>query len=324
MPANLTPAYRKAEEAYRQASTVAEKVEALEEMLRQIPKHKGTDHLQADLKRRLAKLREEGERHRGKGGFDLFHIPRQGAGQALVLGLPNSGKSALVTALTQARPQVAPFPFTTHAPLPGMMRFEDVQIQLVDLPPYTTDGMPPGMIGALRNADLLVVCLDISAPDLLDQAEATFAVLADKGLSLPGRPFPENGFTKPMLVLGTKADLPGALANLEALRELLPELPETHPVSAEMAQGLDDFPARCFEALGVVRAYGKLPGREPDLSSPFTLPRGSTVMDFARAVHRGLADELKYARIWGSSRFEGQTVERDHPLADKDIVELHL
>lgn len=324
MPANLTPAYRRAEEAFRQASSVAEKIEALEEMLRLIPKHKGTDHLQADLKRRLARLREEGERHRGKGGFDLFHIPRQGAGQALVIGFPNTGKSSLVLALTQARPLVAPYPFSTHTPLPGMMHFEDVQIQLVDMPPYTADGMPPGMIGALRLADLLVVCLDLAAPELLEQAEAAFAVMAARGLVPADRPCPENGMTKPMIAAGTRADLQGALENLSVLRELLPDLPNLCPVSSQTRLGLDDFPRRCFDALGIVRAYGKMPGREPDFSAPFTFRRGSTVLDFARAVHRGLADDLKYARVWGSARFPGQAVEKDYPLADRDVVELHF
>ena len=323
MPANLTPEYRRAEGIYRQASTVTEKTQALEHMLRVIPKHKGTDHIRGDIRHRLAKLRAAAGQKQGKAGIDPFHVEKQGAGQIAVVGMPNTGKSALVAAVSKARVNVAPFPFATHAAVPGMMPFEDVQIQLVDLPPVTVDGVVPGMMGTLWNADALLVCIDLAADDLLEQADMCFAVIAERGLARRGRQLPEEEGAKPMLTVGTKVDMPGAPENLQAFRELRQDLEPVLATSAERGDGLDELAPVCFEMLDIVRAYSKQPGKPPDTDDPFTLPRGSTVSDLARAVHRELAESLKYARIWGSGKFDGQTVNRDHVLVDRDVIELH-
>jgi len=324
MPANLTPQFRKAEEVYRLASTAPEKIAALEEMLRLVPKHKGTEHVQGDIKSRLAKLRKAGEQRKGKGGPDPFHVEKHGAGQFAVVGAPNVGKSALVAAVSEARVNVAAYPFATHAPAPGMMAFKDIQIQLVDLPPVTSDGMPTGMMGTLRNADGILVCLDLSADDLLEQADICFGLMAARGLVPLGAELPEGGEAKPMLLLGTKADADHAMENLEVLRELRPDLGDLLATSAEQGAGLAELAQRCFEMLDIVRVYSKQPGEPADIDDPFTLSRGSTVVDLARAVHGDFAGSLRYARIWGSGKFDGQTVQRDHILADKDIVELHV
>jgi len=139
MPANLTPQYKQAEERFRAAATHDEKLDALREMIALLPKHKGTEKLYADLKKRLAKLEEEGAHtHRGATRHDdPGHVRREGAGQWVLVGPPNAGKSALLAALTNAHPEVAPYPFTTRVPLPGMMAFEDLLVQLVDTPPVS-------------------------------------------------------------------------------------------------------------------------------------------------------------------------------------------
>ncbi|MHC5138050.1 MAG: GTPase [Planctomycetota bacterium] len=146
MPANLTQQYKKAEQRFKAAGTDEERLEALEEMLREIPKHKGTEHLQADLKKRRSKLKAaiEGGGKKSGGGkhVDVFHVPKSGAGQVALVGMPNVGKSAILAALTHAHVQVADYPFTTDKPAPGMAQFEDVQIQLVDAPPITADFAP--------------------------------------------------------------------------------------------------------------------------------------------------------------------------------------
>jgi len=325
MPANLTPDYLKAERAFRQAKTAAEKIAALEEMLATIPKHKGTEKMQADIKHRIAKVRSAATQARGKGGgVDVFFVEKQGAGQVALVGTPNAGKSSLVAAVSHAKVKVAPYPYATHAPVPGMMPFEDIQIQLVDLPPVSAEGLVPGMTGTLRNADILMICLDLSAGDVLEQVEVCLRALEAKGLVREGREGPEGAVAKRTIFVGTKADAPGAKDNLEALRGLRTDLEPFVVTSAETREGLEDLGKRLFAMLDVVRVYSKEPGKPADLDQPFIVPRGSTVMDLAETIHRELAQNLKRARIWGGGKYDGQAVQRDHVLADKDVIELHV
>jgi len=323
MPANLTPDYLKAERAFREAKSDAERVAALEAMYATIPKHKGTEKMQADIRHRLAKTRAAAEQKKAAGGVDLFFVEKHGAGQAALVGAPNSGKSALVATLTKAHVNVAPYPFATHGPVPGMMAFEDVQIQLIDLPPVTSDGIIPGMIGTLRNADVLLVCVDLAAADLLDQVDLCFGVMAQRGLVPAGQEASAGGLAKAMLLVGTKVDSPGAAENFEALRELQGDRVPMIATSVETRAGLDDLARQCFEALGVIRVYSKEPGKPADMKKPFVLRRGSTVLDMAAAVHRDLATNLKRARIWGAGVYDGQPAEKHHVLSDRDVIELH-
>jgi ribosome-interacting GTPase 1 len=330
MPANLTPQYLKAEEAYREAKTVPDRIAALEEMLRAMPKHKGTDHLQADLKRRLAKLRDEAtqEAKSKKKSFDPFRVERHGAGQVVVLGGPNSGKSALVAKLTNAPTQVAPYPFSTTAPIPGMLRFEDVSFQLVDLPPLLGEEVPGGMLGLAKSADGALLLADLAAPEVLEHLESILRAF-DAGRARlfdpERRPAPEPlVHDLPCLFLANKVDLAGAPEILPLVEEMVRDRFRPLPISAERGDGLDAIPRRIFDLLDLVRIYSKLPGKPPDLGAPFALRRGATVVDFAGAIHRDFPGHLREARLWGSSRFEGQAVPRDHVLKDKDVVELHV
>ncbi|HHX74794.1 MAG TPA: TGS domain-containing protein [Firmicutes bacterium] len=317
MPANLTPQYYAAEARYKKAGTPEEKLEALQEMLATIPKHKGTEKLQADIKKRLSQLREESQqRKKQKGGYNPFHVEKQGAGQVVLTGFPNTGKSALVATLTRAKVKVADFPFTTTVPASGMMPYEDILIQLVDTPPLTADGLPPGLAGTLRNADLLLLCIDLNAGDCLEQLETTVNLLEERGIIDPEG---ENPVAVPYLVLGLKADLPHADDNLAILRELRPDL-KIMPLSVN--GDLTQLGEKIFRALDVIRIYGKAPGKKADLKRPFILKNGSTVLDLAYQIHRDFPQRLKSALVWGSARFEGQAVPKDYLLQDKDIVEL--
>jgi len=324
MPANLPPDYHKAEARFRRAGTPAEKIAALEEMYARLPKHKGTDKIQADLRRKMAKVRQAAQEARGKGGVDPFHVERHGAGGFALVGTPNAGKSALVHAVSGAPVKVAPYPFATHGPVPGMMPFEDIQIQLIDLPPLTRDGLVPGMLGTVRAADGLLLVADLSATDLLEQIDTVLEVLSARGVvPAPAEP-PEGGQASPVLLVGTKVDVDPARDNLAALRDLRPDLPPALAVSAETGEGLDALARRCFEMLDVVRVYSKEPGKPADMEKPFVLPRGSTVRDMASAVHRDFARHLKRARIWGEGMYDGQPVQQDHVLSDTDVIELHV
>ena len=312
MPANLTPAYFKAEQWYRQATTAEEKILALEQMLAVMPKHKGTDKLKADLRQKLSALREGEEKRRKSGGVDIFHVPRTGAGQVVLLGMPNSGKSSIVGLLTDAKVHIADFPFATHAPVPGVMKFEDVPIELVDMPPITAEIVMPGQVGTYRNCDLIAIVIDLSA-DIDEQWKVCLDFLETRNL-LPG---------KKAVCICTKSDI-AANGAIDKVKQFCDNRFETIVVSVDTGEGLGELPAMLFKLLGIIRVYAKPPGKKPDMNEPFTIPAGSTVLDLARVIHRELAEKLKHARIWGTNVYEGQSVQRNHVLNDKDIVELHF
>jgi len=325
MPANVTPEYEKAEQRYRQAVGDAERLAALQDMLSTIPKHKGTEKMQADIKRRISQLRKEQQKVGHSKGPDPFHIPKSGAGQVALVGPPNTGKSSLLVATTNAEARVAEYPFTTVVPHPGMWHKDDVQIELVDTPPLTADHIPSGLLGTIRNAD--IVCVVIEAGDTApDQAETVLGVLSVRGLSLRTARHNELNAAEPSvrtgLVIANKADTATPRAT-DALRELLAGTLEVMPVSARTGHGLDDWFNRLWELLAMIRVYSKEPGKPPDLHKPFTLPAGSTVADLARQIHRDLSETMKFARLWGHGRFEGQQVHKTEPLQDRDIVEIH-
>ncbi len=325
MPANLTPEYLAAEARFKSVKTTPEKIEALEEMFSTIPKHKGTEKMQADIKRRLAKLRsEQSKRPASRAGL-LYKVDKEGAGQLTMVGPPNSGKSALVRALSHATPEVADYPFTTRAPQPGMMPFEDIQFQLVDLPPVHPELHESWVYQIIRNADAGLIVVDLSDPDLLEDLETTLAELAKAKVHFGHDAMPEavGWLAKKALLVGNKCDRSGAGEDLEILKDLYGSRFDMISVSAETGTGLDELRRSVFEMLDLVRVYTKLPGHKLEKTAPYVLKRGSHLMDLAALVHHDFVTQLKYARVWGHGKFEGQMVNRDYVLADKDVVELH-
>ena len=326
MPANLTPAYKEAEAKFRVAVTREEKIAALEDMLRVMPKHKGTDKLQADLRSRLSKLRREPTK-KGPTRGHSHRIPREGAGQVVLVGPPNAGKSSLVSALTHARPDIADYPMTTREAIPGMMPFEDVAFQLVDLPPLCEEHVEPWVYDLVRAGDLAWLVVSIERP-LLGVEMAT-GLLSAKAIGLypAGAEAPTESrlgwLHKPALLVVTGMEREGASDDLDALRELLGIPWPTMPVSCVSRAGLDQLGPRTFDALDIIRIYTKEPGKDPDRNRPFTLPRASTVGDLARTIHQDIAEGFKFARVWGPSVFDGQAVKEAHVLEEGDVVEIH-
>jgi hypothetical protein len=324
VPANLSPEYRRAEDRLRAARTPDEKLEALEEMLRVIPKHKGTDHMQADLKSRIAKVRKETGKKGSKGGFSYI-VPREGAGQVALAGPPNAGKSSLVRALTHATPAVGDFPFTTREPVPGMMAFEDIAFQLVDLPPISEQHTEPWVFDLVRYADLLWLVIDGERE--LEEYDEVVRVLTARNVGVyPAGTTPSYltaSVQKPAVLVVTGIDKPGVRESIPVLQELLDRPWTLAGVSATTGEGVDALRAATFRAFDVVRVYTKQPGKPPDRQRPFTLPRGSTVADLAVRIHLELAERMTHARAWGAGVFDGQSVDRHHVLSDGDVVEIH-
>jgi ribosome-interacting GTPase 1 len=313
MPANLTPEHLAAEQDYKRARTQAERIAALELMLSTIPKHKGTEKLQADIKRRLSQARKEAQKKGGTHAVPFYLIPKEGAGQVVLIGPPNSGKSQLVCALTHARPEVADYPFTTRFPTPGMMSYQNVQIQLIDLPPFSREFMEPWLPQVIRNAQAGVLVVDLGDGAVLEEIGFIEDTLNERRLPLP------------KLLVANKADLSGAPENFGALEELYRDRYRCLAVSAAAGLNLDRLARALFDLLELVRVYTKAPGKKADLSSPFILRRGQTVHDAARQVHKDFGEHLKFARLYrASGEQEGLMVERTRPVEDEDILEFHL
>ena len=332
MPANLTPQYMSAEQRFKQASTHEEKITCLEEMLRVIPKHKGTDKLQADLKRRLSKLRQEAQKAAAtRRGYTLL-VEAEGAGQIVMVGPPNVGKSALLAALTKATPEVADYPFTTRRPMPGMMPLDNVQIQLVDMPPISHESMESWMPQITRNADAILLVVDLGDSAVLDAVELLAEVLQEWKILPAARPLtPEEEDTldvgvvpRRALLLGNKWDVPASKDNWDIIQELYSTRWPTLAVSATHGYNLEALRRALYTLLDIVRVYTKAPGKKPDLTAPFTMPRGSTVVEVAATVHKDFATHLKFARIWGTEKYDGQMVQRDYIVQEGDVIELHM
>jgi hypothetical protein len=326
MPTNLPPEYFKIEERFREAQTADEKIALLEQLMSVVPKHKGTDHLRADLRRRLSKLRTSGGGQKGGSRqLSAYAIDREGAGQVVLFGPPNTGKSALLAAVSNAKPEVAEFPFSTWEPTPGMMVVENVQIQLIDLPPLNPDFVEMQMINLIRHTDVLAITADLQAFPI-EQIEDSLRFLADYRIAPIGHH--EASETEapwtllPTIIIANKADRDEDAEDVAVLRELLDlDLPIVG-VSAKTGRGLEALGWALFDILRIIRVYSKPPGQQVDHSAPFVCKRGTTVEEFAAKVHRDIAANLKSARVWGSALHDGQMVARDHVLQDEDIVEL--
>ncbi len=329
MSANLTPQYRKAEQAYRQASTPEEELDCLQDMLREIPKHKGTDRLQADLKQKISKLKKDLQKSSPGGQKGSRRIPRQGAGRAVLIGPPNSGKSQLLMSLTRAKPEVADYPFTTSSPMPGMMPFEDVHVQLVDTPPVTTDFLDPATQGLVRGADLVLLLVDLANDDCVEETEAVIRRIEETKTGLATTSFLDEedvgrSYTRTVVLLN-KCDDPGADDRRQWFNEVTSlEFPQM-VISAREQAGLEELREVIFRALDVVRVYTKMPhAREPDYDRPFTIMRGGTLLQVAELIHKDVAGNMKNARVWGSQVHDATIVKGDYVLADRDVVEIHV
>jgi ribosome-interacting GTPase 1 len=328
MPANLTPQYLEAEAKFKQAKAIPEKIKALEVMMAIIPKHKGTERLRGQLKSRMAKLKEELQTRPSVGKAEqAYNVKKEGAAQIVLLGLPNSGKSSLFSQITNASSEVADYPFTTRKPIPGMMKFENLQIQLVDVPPIQLDHIEPGFPNLIRNADALVLLVDLTE-DPIFQMEILLEELSGmriKAIGKGSRSFLEVGWISLRAILvGNKCDVKNAMGAYQRFENHFRNTFPILPISAKERMNFEELKKEIYQILGIVRVYTKIPGKEPDLTEPVILKKGSTVGDVALSIHKDFVAKLRYAKIWGSGKFDGQMVKRDYLVSEGDVIELHL
>ncbi|GHT45887.1 GTP-binding protein [Planctomycetales bacterium] len=334
MAANLTQQYKKAEDQYRRAETPEDELKWLQVMLSEMPKHKATDHLQAKLKTQISDTKKEIEAQRGVskkiGGAKSFRIPRQGAGTAVIIGGPNAGKSQLLASLTRAAPEIAPYPFTTKQPQPGMMQWEDVFVQLIDTPPITQDYLEPYIVGLLRSADLALLMIDLGSDDGIEQCKDVLDKLSATKTRLAAESSLDEedvglAFTKTFFV-ANKIDDAEAEDRLALFKEMVPNLPfREFRISASLPETLEELRNAVYESLDVIRIYTKDPKKkEADRDKPFTLARGDTLLDLAELIHKDYAKNLKSGKVWGSAVHDGTMVKGDYVLNDQDVVEVHV
>ncbi|MGA9531444.1 MAG: GTPase [Anaerolineales bacterium] len=325
MPTNLPAEYYDADEKFRQATDPEERVELLEDLISTIPKHKGTDKLRADLRRKLSKMRAAASAKPKASRHDSpYHIDPEGAGQVVLCGPANAGKSSLLGAVSNAEPEVADYPFSTWGPTPGMMQIENIQVQLIDTPAIDRDFIEPEHVDLIRRSDVVLVVIDLQDFPFEQLSESAEFLAGHRIFPAADKPErPERGDVYPPWVVAVnKVDDENLDEDFDVFVSLLDRPWRLTRVSALAHRNLDELGWALYDALGIIRVYSKAPGREPDRSAPFVLPIGATVEDFAGRVHQDFLRELKAARLWGSAEFEGQQVARDYPLQEGDIVEL--
>jgi len=325
MPANLPPQYYEVEKNFRSAKSPEEKIAILEEMLAIMPKHKGTDHLRAELRGKIAKLTQLSTKKSGAHRASMA-IEKEGAAQVAVVGLPNAGKSQLITSITNASPAVAEYPFTTHSATPGMMEFENIQIQLIDIPPLASPSIEWWLRHMLIRADALIVLVDLNDAPLTQMKDIT-TILQKIRIVIGERKAEEPDtvvYQKKALIIGSKLDLDNAGKNYTVLKNKYEGQLPVIAISAKEGIGLEELKHDIYQMLDIIRVYTKTPRQKPDFNDPIVLKRGSTLENAAAEVHKDFARKLKYARIWGSGKHDGLMAKRDHVLQDGDVIELHL
>lgn len=383
MPTNLPAEAKKKLAEYQAARTIEEKIKVLSEALSLIPDHKGTEKLRRQIRKRLAELRREEEerRRRRVGSTSVFSVKKEGWAQISLIGAANSGKSSILNILTGASSPVADYPLTTQKPYLGMMIYENVEIQIVDLPSILTHDLEETSyasksIGVARNSDLIAIVVDLTNKPL-DQLRAVIELLKNHGISVEKKrcevivekkdsgglriitmgktDFSYNELRQLLLDLGLRSaviKIVGEATLDEVQEQILTEttykkavvifnkadqIPESQLesiikqaanyglkfiyASRNSEEAKDSLKKFLFESLEMIRVYTQKDGQPSP--KPLLLPRGTTVQELAEIIHRDLAKNMKYARVWGRSvKIQGQRVGPEFVLDDGDLIEI--
>lgn len=290
MPANVTPQFKKAHAEYLAVRTVEEKIEKLKLMIRLAPKHKGSENLLANLKSRLAKLKKELQKQKKVKKHKKVGIKKEGDAQISLLGYTNSGKSLLLSRLTNAKPNVSKFPYTTTKPEQGMLDVGAL-VQVLDLPSLK-DSEENEILGYANNSDLVLI-----VGCSIDEIKKAIEKIKNKNV----------------LVVINKADI----IDTEKIKK---EFSGAIEISALQNKGIENLKNRIFDSLNIIRIFTKQPGHMPK-KRPVILKENSTVEDFAGKIHKDFIKRFKFAKVWRKKSF--QRVGLKYILKDSDIVEIH-
>lgn len=326
MPANLPPTYYRKERELRFAHSPEEKIQIYLELLSIMPKHKGTDKLKADIRARISKLKRELGKKPGAARFDFYHVPKEGVAQVVILGMPNSGKSQILKTLTNAEPEVQNYPFTTTKPQIGMLLYEDIQIQLVDMPPISSDYAPGWIFGIARGSDLLLLVLNLINDDINAEMQSLLNLLKSSRIKVATKDeemSDEDFMVKSAIFVCNKEDIKDADIRFKQLLTLYDSIFKLLSISALTGTGVERLKEEIFQSLEIIRVYTKPPKRDVDKFHPYVLKKGSKVIELASEIHRDFLNDLKFVRLWRKEKYDGMRIDRDEVLQDGDIVEFH-
>ena len=318
MPANLPTIYHKIEARLKFADTSEEKISILREMLAVMPKHKGTDGLRAELNSKIAKFKKEAKKKPQARRLDMNYVPKMGIAQVVLMGAPNSGKSTILSKLTNAEPEVASYPFTTQKPDVGMIEFENVQIQLVDTPPLYENFHPPWLLALGRSSDVILGMINGSKPNPEKELDSLLNRLETGLIFLESRDFynGEELMEKEGFIIVTGSVEP----KLKLLSKKYGDRLDFY--GFELDSEVDVFKKEIYDFLNLIRIYTKPPGKEADFTEPVVLNKGSTVEDAAYHIHKDFANKMKYTKLWRGSNNPRQ-VGPEEILMEGDVVEFH-
>lgn len=297
MPINAGYEYFAAEKKYLAAQTLEEKIDALKELIKAAPKHKGSENLLSELKTRLKKFIEKSEKSAsvGKGKKGI----RKEGFQVILVGLPNSGKSTILSRVTNATPEVSSTPYTTREPNIGTMSYNGVYAQIVDLPAVLGKDFDMSIV---HTADLILVVVHN-----IEELNSFNSIL-------------EHSKGKRILVIN-KVDL----LDLNELRRLEARLKSRKAefvlISSANGFGIAQLKQKIFESMNIIRVYTKEPGKSPS-PQPVVLAKGSTILDVAESIYKGFSNKVSETRLTGpSGKFANQRVGLNHVLKDGDVLE---
>ncbi len=332
MPANLPPQYYELEREFKAELDNVEKLRMAQELLRMMPKHKGTDKVQAEMKTKISKLKKlisGGEKsHGAKTSVSFDSIQKEGEKQIILIGPPNSGKSSLLDCFTHAKPLIADYPYTTREPMPGMMTFKHVPFQLIDTPPISEELYESYMNGLIRTADLVVLVADLSTDNMEKDIDFILNKMEEKRINLiPSLPHEDEEYNKNSdkltVISAHKSYEDESGKRLKILKEKFNRF-SLVATSILDEDSLENFKQAIFDSMKIIRVFTKRIGHAPVFDNPIVLPVGGNVQQAAIALHKDFAQKLKFAKLWGEGKHDGQKAMADFVLCDGDIIEFHM